>query len=142
MNFNFNIKDSPLRRRRQSSTSQSPLIGVTWRNSAPEMLLGAAKQVAEKSMASGQIRRRYDAEDVMSASLPDPHPVLWSKVKLIGGLYVECRVPGVDVSHRGSTKLSRGMPVRHDLLAKRGIPRLRSPVLAEGYKELLIAGQP
>src|ERR1700687_5294802 len=74
--------------------------------------------------------------------LPDAHAIRCSEVKFLSRLHIESGVPGIDIAHRGGPILARSMRGRQHLLPERGVPRLRSPVLAERDEKLLIAGQP
>src|SRR5580700_2930127 len=74
-------------------------------------------------------------------TLPDANAVIRTKVERLSGLDVEGFVPRVGVADGRGAELRRGVRVREDLAAECGLAGLRSPVLAKGDEELLVAGE-
>jgi len=65
-----------------------------------------------------------------------------SEVELLSGLHIKCRVPCVEVAHRGRPELVGGVVVGHHLLSEKSFTRLLYPVLCEAKEELLVTREP
>ncbi len=59
-----------------------------------------------------------------SIGLPDAHSVSGGEIELVSGLYIECRVPCVEVAHSDRPELVGGMGVGHHLLPEKSFTRL------------------
>src|SRR4051794_26700805 len=69
-------------------------------------------------------------------------PLLGRQVQLVAGLYVESLVPGVDIADDAVHPIfRRAVRIAEQALAKRPFADLRTPALAIGEEEALVAGQ-
>src|SRR6185437_5004886 len=98
----------------------------------PAGLVGTAenKQAVAAQPRPGQPR---------ALKLPDLHPILRRQVQLVARLHLERGIPRVEVAHGFGSELRRRVTVGGKALAQGRVAHLRTPGLAEGEEEALVA---